>query len=315
MEHICVTGGAGYLGSVLVPRLLNEEYRVTVVDRLDYGIDGLLSCLENTLLKIEVKDIAKDIINYGQYDCVVHLAARTGEELCDQDKDDAWKTNILGTQKVLDTAQDVIFASTCSNYGVCDSGTEADENHTLNPLGLYSGTKIRGEELVKEFNGKVLRFGTLFGLSPRMRFDVLINQIARAIAFDEQFEVYGPDNWRPFLSVHNACAVIQDMINWNNCVKWGNGYEIYNVASVNITKRMLMAYAEQINPKFTWTVVNEGDKRNYAVSSDKLLAKQVFGWQDSYVPWHLEQISFVAKYLVNPRRRIYTQNGIKMKVA
>ena len=182
-SNILVTGGAGYIGSVLTRKLVSSKYNVKVLDSLIFGQDGISDLISNNLVELFVDDIRnKEIITdiLKDVDCVIHLAAIVGDPLCSKIPKAAKQINEFATKHIIDSCKKVgvqrfIFASTCSNYGSA-LGT-VNEDTPLESLSLYSETKIKSEFNVLNsqenfFEPCVLRFATAYGLSPRMRFDL-----------------------------------------------------------------------------------------------------------------------------------------------
>ena len=188
---IVVTGGAGYIGSVLTGHLLAAGNQVTVIDKLVYGGESLLAfwghpCFRFIKADVKQRDSAAEALLGAQ--AVVHLAAIVGEPACAIDEAEARSVNFGGTQSMLAAARDCglqrfLFVSTCSNYGISDPGELADENFPLRPISEYARSKVEAERFVLDNAGNVcalvLRLGTICGLSARMRFDLLVSEMAR----------------------------------------------------------------------------------------------------------------------------------------
>jgi len=265
--RILVTGGAGYLGSMLVPRLLQYEEveKVIVMDRLMYGGDSIAPLLNHP--KFLFQEV---VLGDGwwepdnSYDVTIHLAALVGEEVCKHNKEEAYRTNFTSTVELINSAPKFIFASTCSNYGVCTK--MADETTELDPQSYYAETKVRAELAVLEANQIVLRFGTLCGMSARMRYDLLLNELALAVANPiPSFEIRNPKAWRPYLHVVDACRAIELMVFRKNGFTPPN---VFNVAYSNVTKEYLMTLVRRMS-----TIhfdVREGMERDYKVTSQKI---------------------------------------------
>lgn len=270
---IVVTGGAGYIGSVLVPYLLNAGHRVRVIDDLRYGGHGLTAVLEHPwfgLHKIDIRD--KDNLYPAlQYvDIVIHLAAIVGKPACFEDKYDAWSTNYGGTCYLVEVAEALgvkqfIFASTCSNYGICDLATEETP---VDPLSLYSQTKVEAEEKVLSSKipvTTILRFATAYGISPRMRFDLLLNEFVRD-ALNDRLEVYGPSAWRPLVHVYDIARAIGLSIREELS-------GIFNIGGHNLTKKDIADLVQALYPQSQINIRYDKDKkdpRNYRVSFEKI---------------------------------------------
>jgi len=208
---VLVTGGAGYLGSILVKRLAERFEKVIVYDAMLYGN----AHLSNTGADIVVGDVS-DTQTLGKLipsvDAVVHLAAIVGDQAGDIDKENTIKVNYFATRNLADLCRRMgkrlIYTSTCSVYGA-QKNVLTEESEVL-PLSVYALTKLAAEDAVRNYceDYVILRLGTLHGLSPRMRFDLVINRfIAQAIQ-DGKIAVFGGEQYRPFLHVRDAAEAI-----------------------------------------------------------------------------------------------------------
>jgi nucleoside-diphosphate-sugar epimerase len=193
-KHILITGGAGYIGSLLTSELLRQNYRVTVADSLLFGGESLVSFLHHPnfhFAKVDVteKRALKEALKDGwqKPDAVIHLAAIVGFPACQAvGKQVAWKYNVEATKMVFDQAAGLgverfVFASTYSNYGLSEVGKPVTEESPLNPQSLYAETKIAAEEFLLSQKDSacaplLFRFATIYGISPRTRFDLIVNQ-------------------------------------------------------------------------------------------------------------------------------------------
>lgn len=262
--RVLVTGGAGYIGSVLVRHLLADDrfYRVGVLDSLLHGGESLLGVISHNRLKFFRGNVLSmpSVANEFRPDVVVHLAAMVGP-VCEDYPSEAHSVNVAGTECLLEAFPDChfIFASTCSNYGC--AGGKADEDTELAPVSVYAETKVAAEKLALSADATVLRFATAHGLSPRMRFDTLLNQFTLSAWHDERLEVYNPDAWRPLVHVKDIAWAISLVIDE---VKGG----VYNVGGHNVTK---LGLARMLLPDSAIQVRQvESDTRSYQVSFHKL---------------------------------------------
>jgi len=295
MEHILVTGGAGYVGSGLLRELLQENYKVTCVDSLMFGGESLLDIWHNknfTFIKCDVNDwteFNKILIN-SNFDAVIHLAAIVGDPACKLHSDLAIKTNWKSTKWLVDKCKEIgiskfLFASTCSNYGKMeDPESYVDENSKLAPVSLYAELKVKFEqymlneiEKTDEFIPTSLRFSTVYGLSPRMRFDLTVNEFTKDLALGKELVIFGEQFWRPYCHVKDfSNAFITVLRSPAKKVS----YEVFNVGdtSENYTKQMLIDEIKKVLPeaKIKYVDKNE-DPRNYRVNSDKI--KQELGFE------------------------------------
>jgi nucleoside-diphosphate-sugar epimerase len=225
-QHILVTGGAGYIGSRLVGTLLDNGYFVTVIDRLDFGGSSLLGYHINPKFAFHKADVLEGISlraavkktqNSGFPDGVgvIHLAATVGFPACQNvGSNVAWKQNRDAVRVVYEQACDLgverfIFSSTYSNYGLSPDGEEVSENSPLNPQSLYAETKIAAEEyLLQESNSScaplIFRFATIYGTSPRMRFDLIVNQFVLEALYQEELLIYQRNYSRSFVHIQDV---------------------------------------------------------------------------------------------------------------
>ena len=281
ISSILVTGGAGYVGSVLVRKLVNLGYKVRVIDSLIYGDEGISELISNNSIEMIVDDIRNNEIlpnALRNIDCVIHLAAIVGEPLCKKIPEAAYQINQTATKHLVDYSKRAgvkrfIFASTCSNYG--SSSTVVNENSPVQPLSLYSETKINSENYVigsdlETFETCVLRFATAYGLSPRMRFDLLLQEFLRDAIIEKEIRIFGADYWRPLINVNdmaNACQrVIESKGDVISC-------QIFNVGddSENYTKIELAKIIQEFIPSIKISVSeSKNDPRNYKVSFEKI---------------------------------------------
>jgi len=224
---ILVTGGAGYLGSVLSAALIEEGHDVRILDNLMYGGRSLLSMFGHPRCELMIGDVRDSGMverAVEHVEAVVHLAAVVGDPACARDPEAAGAVNEHGSMQLIRSAQTAgvsrfVFASTCSNYGrMNDTSVLANEEHELRPLSLYAETKVAVERVllghgVSTTAGTVLRFATLFGVSPRMRFDLTINQFVMEMLVHRKLVVYGERFWRPYVHVRDAARAIAAVLN------------------------------------------------------------------------------------------------------
>lgn len=275
---VLVTGGAGYIGSHLVRRLLGAGHEVRVLDRLDFGGSSLLGdcgCSGFSLIKGDVTDRVLLRRAGRGADMIVHLAARVGFPACQRDPQDAVRSNVEGTRLVLEelgAGQRLVFASTASVYGAADR-EQRDESSPVNPVSLYARTKVEAEGLVRaRGDGVILRFATGFGVSSRMRFDLLPNDLVRIVLRDGRLDLYEPEFRRCFIQVGDIAAALHHAVdNWDLVA--GRTFNVSDPA-LNITK---LALAERIAQLVSYKlrVVESGhdsDERDYYLSSDQFNA-------------------------------------------
>ncbi|HZQ01798.1 MAG TPA: NAD(P)-dependent oxidoreductase [Reyranella sp.] len=282
--HVLVTGGAGYVGSQVAAHLLADGLRVTVYDRLLYGAEALLAFRHNerfSLIKGDVRDSASLRAALAGVDAVIHLAAVVGEDACNVDRTASWSTNVDGTKSVMNAVAEagikrLIFASTCSNYGVAAPGELATETAQLNPLSDYAKAKVECEKVMLSRNdlpcATVLRLGTICGLSARMRFDLLVSEIARNAALGVPIDVFAPDAWRPFLHVKDAARAFRLLL---DTPAEKIAHKVFNVVGENIQKRGLVEISKRHFPQGDIKITDKKpDLRDYRVDGG-LVAKEL----------------------------------------
>lgn len=284
-----MTGGAGYVGSVVVGNLLSYGYKVSILDRFLFGGESLFSYINNENLQItrgDIRDLEVLKKAVDGMDAVIHLAALVGEPACKKNPKVTRQINFEAAKKlVLESkragVKRFIFSSTCSNYGDSPTDRELTEDSKLNPLSLYAETKIATENFIlanvsRGFHPTILRLATIFGLSPRMRFDLMVNELAREVALGGRFHVRNKDAWRPFLhtqDISNAAITVLEAP-----IKKVSG-KIFNVVGENIQKRQLIAFANKYPSKIKILFGENGpdDRRNYRVSAQKI--RKALGWK------------------------------------
>ena len=271
--RVLVTGGAGYIGNVLIPELLNKDYEVRVLDNLTYGCDGILPHFGNPNFELINGDIRKksDIKEaLKNIDFVIHLAAIVGYPACRARPDLAHDTNYIGTKKLLDRCKvPIFFPSSGSNYGhvngICTEETD------LMPLTEYSESKAKAEEIVEQYSDYVIyRFSTGFGLSPRPRLDLLINNFLIKAMREKELIIYEKEYWRSFIHVKDmASSIIFAIENFDKM-----NQETYNVGAEQLclTKEdVAMKIKDYVDFHLKFAEFgSDPDKRNYKVCFKKI---------------------------------------------
>lgn len=282
--RILVTGGAGYIGSTLVPILLQQGHQVRVLDNLAQGGRSLLGVWSHPGFDFHQGDIsdehAIDSALHG-VDSVVHLAAIVGDPACGAQPKVAQAINQDASLMLLEKSanggvQRFIFASTCSNYGrMADPSQYADENSDLRPISLYAETKVAVEEAILDleisnFSPTVLRFATVFGVSPRMRFDLTVNEFTAEMVVNQHLQVYGEQFWRPYIHVGDVGRGVALVLN-SAVDKVRN--QVFNLGDTqqNYQKQQLVRLIETYAPQAQVEYVHrEEDPRDYRVSFAKV---------------------------------------------
>jgi nucleoside-diphosphate-sugar epimerase len=221
--NILVTGGAGYIGSVLTRLLLTEGHKVTILDSFMYGDESLSDIRKNPQLKIvrsDIRDAGKVSEALKGADAVVHLCAIVGDPACARNPDLAREVNINASLQLYKMCQQrgisrFVFASTCSNYGRMKDPTQyVDEESELQPVSLYAECKVSVEKALLEAPADskplvtILRFATAFGLSPRMRFDLTVNEFTMELLTKKKVTIFGEQFWRPYAHTQDISRAI-----------------------------------------------------------------------------------------------------------
>ena len=275
IKKILVTGGAGYLGSTMVPMLLKEGYQVTVFDIFTWGISSLLSVMDNPNLKIVKGDVTKheELRPYvEESDAIIHLAAIVGFPACKKEPKKAKEINQESTEfisSILKKDQRLIYASTGSCYGAVEG--LCTEDSTISPLTLYGETKAAGEKAARDVGGVALRLATVFGSSPRPRTDLLINNLLQLAIKLKTFDVYEGHFRRTFLHVKD-CAKAFVFALQHYTTMTGQAYNVGH-ESMNMTKMDVARAIEKYVDGCKITESTEGqdlDKRDYEVCYAKI---------------------------------------------
>ena len=296
-RHVLITGGAGYIGSFLTSELLRANYRVTVLDSLLFGGESLIPFLHHPnfhFIKVDVtdpraiKDSLKD--NWQKPDAIVHLAAIVGFPACQAvGRQVAWRYNVEATEKAFEQAIDLgverfVFASTYSNYGLSPDGRPVTEESPLNPQSIYAETKIAAEKFLlaqKETSCAPLlfRFATLYGMSPRTRFDLIVNQFVLEAFTKRSLIIYQRGYSRSFVHIQD---VVRGVIMGLEAERSKIRGEVFNLGTDNgnyskddivrlVLKRMPETVVEYKDLTFG------GDMRDITVSFAKI--KSVLGFE------------------------------------
>lgn len=283
MEKILVTGGAGYIGSLLVPTLLDKGYRVSVVDNLFFNQTPLLSLAHNANFEFILGDVLnKDLLanEVKKADIIIPLAALVGAPLCKRSPKLARMVNFEQIKNLADMASDsqmFIFPNTNSGYGIGEKDAMCDENSPLNPISEYGKDKVEAEQyLLNKGNAVTFRLATVFGVSPRMRLDLLVNDFTYR-AYKDRFLVLFEEHFRRnYIHVRDVVKGFLHAIKNYDKMK-GEAYNM-GLSSANLTKRQLAEKIKEYVPELyihSAQIGEDPDKRDYLVSNAKLEAT---GW-------------------------------------
>ncbi len=275
---VLVTGGAGYIGSVLVPVFLQEGHQVTVLDSFMYNQSSLLDVCHNpnlTILRGDVRDEKLLKAAMTGADAILPLACLTGAPLCERDPVQAKQVNLEAVQSVLklrSKEQKVVFPTTNSGYGIGQEGIFCTEETPLRPISTYGRLKVEAEKAVLESgNGVTLRLATAFGISPRMRLDLLVNDFVYRSVTDGFLILFQAHFKRNYIHVRDITAAFLHVLKNFEKMK-GQAYNV-GLSDANLSKQELCEEIRKQVPKlyFTEAAVGEDpDQRNYIVSNEKI---------------------------------------------
>ncbi len=282
MKKILITGGAGYIGSMLCTKLVETGYQVTVVDLLKYDKSSLNHLYFYKNFKLIIKDIRNESLMkklIKKHDYIIPLAALVGAPLCEKFKKDAISTNLNSIKtlcKLVTKKNKIIYLTTNSGYGIGEKNKYCDENSPLKPISLYGRTKCDGEDLVrsKNKNHVCFRLATVFGQSYRMRSDLLVNNFVHTAINKKKLTIFEPHFRRNFIHVRDVVDAIIFTITHFNKLK-NNVYNL-GLSSANISKIMLAKKIQKQYKKLRIKIITnrtDPDKRDYYVSNKKIEKK------------------------------------------
>jgi len=307
--YVLVTGAAGYIGSVLVRQLLEKGYTVKGLDILKFGGESLIGVYSNPkfeFVKCDVRNVELMKKELSDVVAAIHLAAIVGDPACAKEPKIAEETNWTASKTLFDLCNQTknvkrfIFASTCSNYGKMDGEDFITEVSPLKPVSLYAELKVKFENYLfnkrtrSDFIPTSLRFATVYGLSPRVRFDLTVNEFTRALTLGNKLEIYGEQFWRPYCHVEDlARACITVLESPTEKVD----HEVFGVGDTNenYQKKMIAEELLKIIPdaKIKYVEKNE-DPRDYRVDFTKI--KNELGFEiTKTVPNGIKEIHQILK--------------------
>jgi len=278
--NILVTGGAGYVGSVLIPKLLARGHQVRILDVGYFGLEHLRSLRQKVDVVCEDirrvmadKHFLNDLIDHC--DCIIHLAAMSNDPSADLNPELTEEVNFRATATLAEAAKSrglgFVFSSSCAVYGEAED--EMDEEGNVDPLTAYAVSKVKAEEALKglanaSFRPVILRNGTLFGYSPRMRFDLVVNIFSMYSALYNEIKVFGDgEQWRPFLHVDDCARAFVHFAEQKE-----HRYLCYNIAHENLRVVDLAEIFRRLNPRLRVSQIDVpgGDRRNYRVLTTRM---------------------------------------------
>ncbi|MCG8273193.1 NAD(P)-dependent oxidoreductase [Aquamicrobium sp. NLF2-7] len=285
--HILVTGGAGYIGSVLVPTLLEHGHGVTVLDTFERGTTELAPCCRYAgfaPVRGDARDerLLDDLV--PRADAVIPLAALVGAPLCKQDPITATTLNrdaVVALTKRTSPAQMIVYPTTNSGYGIGEQGIFCTEETPLNPISLYGTTKVEAEAAVLEnARGVTLRLATVFGMSPRMRIDLLVNDFTWRAVTDRAVVIFEGHFKRNYIHVRDVVKGFEHALANFDAMR-GQPYNL-GLSSANLSKLELCERIRAHVPQFAYLeapIGEDPDKRDYIVSNEKL---ERTGWMPDW---------------------------------
>lgn len=278
--QIVITGGAGYIGSVLTPELLRLGHRVTVVDTFIFRQNSLSDCCGYDNFQIVNGDCRQEKLMKkvtADADLVIPLAALVGAPLCSRDESGSLTTNQGAIEmlcRILRPEQKIIYPTTNSGYGIGEKGKFCTEETPLKPISLYGVTKVRAEEAVlKRGNSLTFRLATVFGMSARMRMDLLVNDFVYRALYDRAMLIFEGHFQRNYIHVRDVARVFIHAIDNFEKMK-GRPYNV-GLEDANLTKLELCAKIKEHLPAFVYVeapIGEDPDKRDYLVSNQRILS-------------------------------------------
>jgi len=286
-ERILVTGGSGYIGSILVPELLRRGYQVVVMDSFVHRQNSLAHVCHDKALELvnaDVRDIETLNRHAGEADIIIPLAAIVGAPACDRDPTAAKAVNrdaVTNMIKALSPDQFIAMPITNSGYGIGEPGAFCNEESPLRPISLYGRTKVDAEAAVLDFGNAVsLRLATVFGMSPRMRLDLLVNDFVYRAVNDRALVLFEAHFKRNYLHVRDVAGAFLHVIDHQSEMR-GRPFNV-GLSEANLSKGELCERIQKQLPGFTFleaAFAEDPDKRDYIVSNARMEAT---GWRPNH---------------------------------
>jgi nucleoside-diphosphate-sugar epimerase len=288
---VLVVGGAGYVGSGLLPQLLDAGYRVRLLDLMLFGPEVLADVWDHPSLEIVRGDFRRiDAVVAAMTDvtAVVHLGAIVGDPACALDEALTIETNLTATRVIAEIAKGrgverFVFASTCSVYGASDG--LLTEQSALNPVSIYAQSKAASERVLlrmadETFAPVILRFGTIYGFSGRTRFDLVVNLLTAKAVVDGEITVFGGDQWRPFVHVLDASRAVFAALEAPLHSVRGHIFNVGSDEQNHTIDEIGKLVRAEVPDATLLSVGNDGDRRNYRVSFEKI--RTALGFQPAW---------------------------------
>ncbi len=327
-RQVLLVGGAGYIGCPVASLLLESGYKVRNLDLLTYAHqNAVMGQMLSPDYKFQFGDMGcpkalNEALN-GITD-VVLLAGLVGDPITKQLPDESHQINDIAVKHCLENLngrgiRNVIFVSTCSNYGKIDENEIADESHALEPLSAYARSKVEAEKLILSSKGKIdfhptiLRFATAFGMAPRMRFDLTVNEFTRDLYLDKELLVFDAETWRPYCHVKDFARLIRKVLQSDTAK---TSFEVFNAGSNdnNFTKQGIVdLICDRLPGRTIKYQKNSADPRNYRVDFSKLNNQLDFHCKYSVADGVDELITGMEEHLfddVEARKLYYGNYGI-----
>jgi nucleoside-diphosphate-sugar epimerase len=290
-RKVLITGGAGYIGSILVPKMLAEGWQVTLVDTFRFGGTEMSGCCQYETF-YPVKGDARDerLLDelVPKHDIIIPLAALVGAPLCKEDQIGAVTVNrdaVMAIVKRSSAEQIIVYPTTNSGYGVGEQGKFCTEETPLRPISLYGTTKVEAESAVlQKGNGVTLRLATVFGMAPRMRIDLLVNDFTYRAVTDRAVLIFEGHFKRNYIHIQDVANTFMHAIKHYSTMR-GQPYNV-GLSSANLSKLELCERIKRQLPNFVYLeapIGEDPDKRDYIVSNEKL---EKTGWSPQ---WSLER--------------------------
>jgi len=294
---VLVTGGAGYIGNYVVEEVLENGHEVRVLDSMLWDDGALEPLRDDERLEVREGDIRHiEDLSYAMEGCdaVVHMAGIVGDPACGVNEQATQAVNVEATKSLVEVCklhdvQRLVFASTCSVYGASEL-MELNEGSYLNPLSLYAESKIDSEEIVlhethdmfsdNEISPTILRLGTIFGWSRRMRFDLVVNLLTAKAVLEDDIPVYGGEQYRPLVHAHDAARAFAEVLEAD---EEKVNHQIFNVGDNGLNyqiKEVGRIVEENVDGAEVRFVEHKEDDRTYRVSFDKM--NHILGWETKH---------------------------------